>query len=77
MAPAIAAAKENNIGTEIYYGIKSGPLTGAALSEIIIEGRQHSTDFTRCNRWPRTWRMLTFKRGCGTKSGTFCRRQVW
>lgn len=46
LAPAIAAAKESNIETEIYYGIKSGSLTGAGLSEIIIEGRQHSVKIT-------------------------------
>jgi hypothetical protein len=46
LAPVIAAAKESNIETEIYYGIKSGPLTGAGLSEIITEGRQHSVKIT-------------------------------
>jgi phosphatidylserine/phosphatidylglycerophosphate/cardiolipin synthase-like enzyme len=46
LAPAIAAAKERNIATEIYYGIKSGPLTGPGLSDIIVEGRQHSIKIT-------------------------------
>lgn len=46
LAPAIAAAKDRNVATEIFYGIKSGPLTGAGLSEIIVEGRQHSVKIT-------------------------------
>ena len=46
MAPAIAAAKDRGIATEIYYGIKSGPLTGTGLSDIIVEGLQHSVKIT-------------------------------
>jgi phosphatidylserine/phosphatidylglycerophosphate/cardiolipin synthase-like enzyme len=46
LAPAIAAAENRGIATEIYYGIKSGPLSGAGLSEIIVEGRQHAVKIT-------------------------------
>jgi len=46
MAPAIAAAKDRGITTEIYYGIKSGTLTGTGLSDIIVEGQQNSVKIT-------------------------------
>lgn len=42
LAPAIAAARDRNIATEIYYGTKSGSLTGTGLAEIIVQGREHS-----------------------------------
>lgn len=46
LAPVVAAAKDRDVATEIYYGIKSGPLSGAGLSDIIIEGHKHSVKIT-------------------------------